>query len=486
MIELRKISAGYRGEPVLRDVDLVFPAGCVTVLLGPNGCGKSTLLKTALGLLPALSGEVLYDGAPLSGMPPEQVARRAAYMAQSRNVPSIEAWRMVLHGRFPYLSFPRRYRKSDYAAVRRAMEKADALELADRPMQELSGGQRQKVYLAMALAQETPAVFMDEPTTFLDVRHQMDVMRTARGLADGGKAVVLVSHDLCQALRTADRVALLADGRLCMAGTPEQVYAGGALDRVFGVRVRRVPVDGGWQYFCEWTGQARAGRPVSPPEFVVMGAQCMAYFPMFVELEGRPCLIVGGGAVALRKARRLLPYGPCLTVVAQSFVPELEALEGAALCRRAFRPRDVEGQALVVAATGDGALNREIAALCRARRIPVNAVDDKDNCTFLFPALVRRGPLSIGISTGGDSPTAAVYVKEKIEAALPGGDGWNGILEYLAARRAPVRASVPDETARARLFAALFDACMEKGRPLEQAEFDALAARMEREGPGNA
>lgn len=80
----------------------------------------------------------------------------------------------------------------------------------------------------------------------------------------------------------------------------------------------------------------------------------MAYFPMFVELEGRPCLIVGGGAVALRKARRLLPYGPCLTVVAQSFVPELEALEGAALCRRAFRPRDVEGQALVVAATGDG------------------------------------------------------------------------------------------------------------------------------------
>lgn len=89
MIELRKISAGYRGEPVLRDVDLVFPAGCVTVLLGPNGCGKSTLLKTALGLLPALSGEVLYDGAPLSGMPPEQVARRAAYMAQSRNVPSI-------------------------------------------------------------------------------------------------------------------------------------------------------------------------------------------------------------------------------------------------------------------------------------------------------------------------------------------------------------------------------------------------------------
>lgn len=251
VLTVNGLCAGYADHNIIKDISFSLHPGEILCVVGESGCGKSTLLKTALGLLPALSGEVLYDGAPLSGMPPEQVARRAAYMAQSRNVPSIEARRMVLHGRFPYLSFPRRYRKSDYAAVRRAMEKADALELADRPMQELSGGQRQKVYLAMALAQETPAVFMDEPTTFLDVRHQMDVMRTARGLADGGKAVVLVSHDLCQALRTADRVALLADGRLCMAGTPEQVYAGGALDRVFGVRVRRVPVDGGWQYFCE-------------------------------------------------------------------------------------------------------------------------------------------------------------------------------------------------------------------------------------------
>lgn len=209
----------------------------------------------------------------------------------------------------------------------------------------------------------------------------------------------------------------------------------------------------------------------------------MAYFPMFVELEGRPCLIVGGGAVALRKARKLLPYGPRLTVVAQSFVPELEAMGQAVLCHRAFCPQDVEGQTLVIAATGDGALNREIAALCRARRIPVNAVDDKDNCTFLFPAVVRRGPLSVGISTGGASPTAAVYVKEKIEAALPGTDNWGRILEYLAAQRAPVRDAVPEEAARARLFAALFDACMEKRRPLEQAEFDALAARMEKERP---
>lgn len=250
MIELRKISAGYRGEPVLRDVDLVFPAGCVTVLLGPNGCGKSTLLKTALGLLPALSGEVLYDGAPLSGMPPEQVARRAAYMAQSRNVPSIEARRMVLHGRFPYLSFPRRYRKSDYAAVRRAMEKADALELADRPMQELSGGQRQKVYLAMALAQDTRTILMDEPTTYLDIQHQLDLMRFSRTLAGEGRAVVLVLHDLSLALGGADRAALLQEGRLAGIGSPGELFEDGVLDRVFGVSVRRIMAPEGWQYYC--------------------------------------------------------------------------------------------------------------------------------------------------------------------------------------------------------------------------------------------
>ena len=194
----------------------------------------------------------------------------------------------------------------------------------------------------------------------------------------------------------------------------------------------------------------------------------MAYFPMFVELEGRPCLIVGGGAVALRKARRLLPYGPCLTVVAQSFVPELEALEGAALCRRAFRPRDVEGQALVVAATGDGALNREIAALCRARRIPVNAVDDKDNCTFLFPALVKRGSLSVGISTGGASPTAAIYLKEQIAALLP--ENFEELLAFLDSLRPALKAEIPEEARRSKAFSRLFRSCMAAERPLTSQE----------------
>lgn len=251
MIALKNLTVGYHGEALLSQVNLEFPQGQVTVLLGPNGCGKSTLLKTVLGLLPPLGGEIFYDGEPISSLSGGAVARKAAYMAQNHTVPSIVAQRMVLHGRFPYLSFPRKYRKEDHEAVRRALETAGGLDLSNRPMQELSGGQRQKVYLAMALAQETGTILMDEPTTWLDIRHQLEVMATARALAESGRAVGLVSHDLCLALRTADRVAVLAQGALQMAAPPEEAFASGVLDQAFGVRVRRVETPTGWQYYCE-------------------------------------------------------------------------------------------------------------------------------------------------------------------------------------------------------------------------------------------
>lgn len=251
MIALKDLTVGYHGEALLSQVNLEFPQGQVTVLLGPNGCGKSTLLRTVLGLLPPLGGEILYDGEPISSLSGGAVARKAAYMAQNHTVPSIVAQRMVLHGRFPYLSFPRKYRKEDHEAVRRALETAGGLDLSNRPMQELSGGQRQKVYLAMALAQETGTILMDEPTTWLDIRHQLEVMATARALAESGRAVGLVSHDLCLALRTADRVAVLVQGGLQLAAPPEEAFASGVLDLAFGVQVRRVETPTGWQYYCE-------------------------------------------------------------------------------------------------------------------------------------------------------------------------------------------------------------------------------------------
>ncbi|MDE7243395.1 MAG: ABC transporter ATP-binding protein [Oscillospiraceae bacterium] len=249
MIELKNLSAGYGGQNVVQDVSLSFTPGRVLVLLGPNGCGKSTLLRTALGLNSKSGGEVLVDGVALESLSPRERALKAAYLSQSRSTPNITAYKMVLHGRFPHLSYPRHYRKEDYEAVDRALDWADARDVGRRPMKELSGGQRQKVYLAMALAQETPTVLMDEPTTFLDVGHQLEVMAVARRLADEGRAVVMVLHDLPLALRGADDVALLSGGQLAVCGTVEEVHASGKIDEVFGIALRRVKTDSGWQYY---------------------------------------------------------------------------------------------------------------------------------------------------------------------------------------------------------------------------------------------
>lgn len=250
MVELRDLSVGYDGVPVLQNITLSFPPGQVTALLGPNGCGKSTLLKAALGLIPAQRGEILLDGRDIRSLSPREVAQKAAYLAQSRSVPNITARRMVLHGRFPYLSFPRRYRPEDFAMADRALQWADAGDLSHRPMEELSGGQRQKVYLAMALAQDTQSIFMDEPTTFLDIGHQLEVMALARRLAGLGRAVVLVLHDLDLALRGCDKAAVLSGGTLQALGSPDEVFFSGVLDRVFGVSVRRMETPEGWQYYC--------------------------------------------------------------------------------------------------------------------------------------------------------------------------------------------------------------------------------------------
>ena len=194
----------------------------------------------------------------------------------------------------------------------------------------------------------------------------------------------------------------------------------------------------------------------------------MGYFPFFIQLQDAPGLLVGGGTVALRKAEKLLPYGPSLTVVAPEIGPELAALPGLALEYRPFRPEDVEGMAFVIAAAGDRELNHRVARLCREKGVPVNVVDDREACSFLFPALVKRGELSVGISTGGSSPTAAVWLKEQIAALLP--QGLEDILTWLEEQRPLLKARWPEERVRARGFSALFSACLAAGRPLTGAE----------------
>lgn len=204
----------------------------------------------------------------------------------------------------------------------------------------------------------------------------------------------------------------------------------------------------------------------------------MSYFPFFVELSGQEGLIVGGGTVALRKVEKLLPYGPRLTVAAPELCPALGEIPALRLVQSSFAPPMLEGKRFVIAATDDPGENRRVAALCRERSIPVNVVDDREACTFLFPALVRKGDLSIGISTGGASPTGAIYLKEQIARLVP--DRFDELLVWLASLREPVKKRVPEERRRAEVFARLFAAGMEAGRPLETEELEALLNRGER------
>lgn len=203
----------------------------------------------------------------------------------------------------------------------------------------------------------------------------------------------------------------------------------------------------------------------------------MAYFPFFVELDGQEGLIVGGSAVALRKIEKLLPYGPRLTVCAPDISTEIRAIPGLVLLERAFDPEFLEGKAFAIAATDDPEVNHLISRLCRERRIPVNVVDDRDYCTFLFPALVKRGGLSVGISTGGASPSAAIYWKKRIDALVPEDTG--GLLDYLNGLRERVKQTVSDEMARSEILSILFHTCVENGWPLSDETLDSLL-----DGPG--
>lgn len=249
-ISIKNVCAGYEDKrAILYNIDLDIELGKITVLAGPNGCGKSTLLKVITGLLPRTKGELVVDGQIAEDYRQSELAKKVAYLPQSRNVPEISVKRMVLHGRFPYLSYPRHYRAIDMDIAEEALKQVGMEAYADDNVSRLSGGMQQKVYIAMALAQDTPAILMDEPTTFLDIAHQLKLMEMARQLAAKGKAVVLVLHDIAMALKVADKVVVMSEGHIMEKGSPEQVFESGVLDKVFGVSIKRVETDEGWQYF---------------------------------------------------------------------------------------------------------------------------------------------------------------------------------------------------------------------------------------------
>lgn len=251
MLECKGISAGYGKEIVLRNVSAVCPSGKITVIIGPNGSGKSTFLRVCADLICPAAGEVYLGGRRITELSPQERAKQLAYLPQVRDVPDLTVGRLVLHGRFPHMSFPKRYSEEDWRITGEVLRETGLWELRERSLRTLSGGQRQKAYLAMALSQQSDVLLLDEPSTFLDIAHQLELLSNLRSLADSGKTVVAILHDLPAAMDTADQIILFSDGVLAAAGTPEDIFSRNVIPEVFGIRFGRVAGEQGWIYYSE-------------------------------------------------------------------------------------------------------------------------------------------------------------------------------------------------------------------------------------------
>lgn len=251
LLSAEGVSARYNEREVLHKVSLSLRGGKITAIIGPNGSGKSTLLKTLIGLVPKTEGVIISDGVSIDKLSASAIARKIAYLPQIKSIPELSVKTMVLHGRFSHLSYPRRYRREDIKAVEEALKIVGIEDLAEKKVSSLSGGTVQLVFLAMALAQSSPVILMDEPTSFLDIAHQIKLMELCKALAHDGKAIVTVMHDIPMTLKYADEIAVMWEGGIAVTGTPLQVYESGILDKVFGVRVKYTDTESGRIYFCE-------------------------------------------------------------------------------------------------------------------------------------------------------------------------------------------------------------------------------------------
>lgn len=237
-LEARNLKAGYDGAVIIENMNLKIPAGKVSALIGANGCGKSTLLKTICRIQPALDGEVLLDGTSIAETDSRELARRLAILPQHPTAPAgLSVRELVGYGRAPYRSklFARTTRE-DRRIVDWALEETDMMDFAERPIEALSGGQRQRAWIAMAIAQDTEMLFLDEPTSFLDVAHQMEVLDLVRHLNEAyNKTVVMVIHELNQAARSSDHLLAMKAGELRYEGSPKEVLTQEMLAEVFGI-----------------------------------------------------------------------------------------------------------------------------------------------------------------------------------------------------------------------------------------------------------
>ncbi|MFV2175667.1 ABC transporter ATP-binding protein [Actinomadura sp. LOL_016] len=242
-IELKEVTVGYGRDPVSTDLDLAIPTGRLTMVIGPNGCGKSTALRTMARLLAPRAGTVLLDGRDIRKLSTRQIARRLGLLPQQSIAPDgIRVAELVARGRHPHQGAFRQWSGADEDAVAEAMERTGITAYSAMPVDQLSGGQRQGVWIAMVLAQETPVLLMDEPTTFLDLTHQLEVLDLCRELThDGDRTIAAVMHDLGHACRYADHLIAMRDGAVVAAGPPTDIVTPHLIRDVFDVEAMIIP-----------------------------------------------------------------------------------------------------------------------------------------------------------------------------------------------------------------------------------------------------
>jgi len=239
MLEMKNISVSYGKETVISNASLRVQKGKLLSVIGINGSGKTTLLKATAGLIPYKSGEIILNGKAIRNIKRKELARELAYLPQGRSIPDMTVEQIVLHGRFPYLSYPRRYSAEDMKIAETAMKKSGVWEYRRKSLLVLSGGMRQKAYISMALAQDAEYILLDEPVTYLDINNQIALMKDLRRLAEEGRGVVSVMHDLPLAFSFSDFIAILHQGKIIACDTPEKLYRSDEIRNVFSAELEK-------------------------------------------------------------------------------------------------------------------------------------------------------------------------------------------------------------------------------------------------------
>ncbi|UTP36975.1 ABC transporter ATP-binding protein [Streptomyces rapamycinicus] len=233
----RGVTVGYGGRTVIENLDVTIPPGVITTIIGPNGCGKSTLLRTLTRLLKPAKGAVVLDGEDIVRLRTRDVAKKLGLLPQAPVAPEgLTVADLVAKGRHPHQSWLRQWSSDDAGVVERALAMTGVSDLADRPVDSLSGGQRQRVWISMTLAQGTDLLLLDEPTTYLDLAHAIDVLDLVDDLHESGRTVVMVLHDLNLAARYSDNLIVMRAGSILAQGHPRDVITAELLDEAFGLR----------------------------------------------------------------------------------------------------------------------------------------------------------------------------------------------------------------------------------------------------------